>query len=48
MRVWDFSELKDIFHVFDQFVILSRSEERDVLRLFSCLDSVPYLVSSAH
>ena len=28
-RVWDFSGLKDIFQVFDQFVILSRSEERE-------------------
>ena len=25
---WDFSGLKDMFQVFDQFVILLRSEER--------------------
>ena len=27
MNVWDFSGLKDMFQVFDQFVILSKSEE---------------------
>ena len=27
--MWDFSGLKDIFQVFDQFVILSSSEERE-------------------
>jgi len=31
MSVWDFSGLKDIFQVFDQFVILSRSKE--IMRL---------------
>ena len=27
MNVWDFSGLKDMFQVFEQFVILSTSEE---------------------
>ena len=29
MRVRDLSGLKDMFHVFDQFVILSRSAESE-------------------
>ena len=29
VKAWDLSGLKDIFQVFDQLVILSRSEERE-------------------
>ena len=34
MRVWDLSGLKDMFHMLDQFVILSRSAESEEAAAF--------------
>ena len=35
VSVWDFSGLNEMFQVFDQFVILARSEERE--EVVACL-----------